>query len=63
MLPEYSGFNLKRARKAGKLPEPKMNLMYTAFRGYALDMLPSEPDTMKTAILEARGLTLLTGLF
>ena len=57
MIPEYSGFNVKRAREAGKLQEPKTKLMYTPF----LDMLPSEPDTMKTAMLEARRLTLLTG--
>ena len=50
IIPEYSGFNVKRAREAGKLSEPKTKLMYTPF----LDMLPSEPDTMKTAILEAK---------
>ena len=57
IIPEYSGFNVKRAREAGKLSEPKTKLMYTPF----LDMLPSEPDTMKTAMLEARKLMLLTG--
>ena len=50
IIQEYSGFNVKWAREAGKLPEPKTKLMYTPF----LDMLPSEPDTMKTAMLEAK---------
>lgn len=50
IIPEYSGFNLKRAREAGKLSEPKTKLMCTPF----LDMLPSEPDIMKIAMLEAK---------
>ena len=45
-----SGVNVKRAREAGKLSEPKTKLLYTPF----LDMLPSESDTVKTAILEAK---------
>ena len=47
MMPEYSGFNVKRACTAGKLLKPKTKLMYILF----LNKIPSEPDTMKTAML------------
>ena len=55
--PEYSGFNTKRARESGQQPGRKTGIVYTPF----LDMIPAEPDTMKTAMVEAQRLTLLTG--
>ncbi|KAL8594298.1 hypothetical protein ACOMHN_001000 [Nucella lapillus] len=55
--PEYSGFNTQRARSAGQQPQPKTAVVYSPF----LDMVPAEPDTMKTAIVEAQRLTHLTG--
>ena len=41
--PEFGGFNTKRAREEGQRPKSKMALVYTPF----LDMIPSEPDTIK----------------
>ncbi|KAL8613649.1 hypothetical protein ACOMHN_029741 [Nucella lapillus] len=55
--PEYSGFNTQRARSAGQQPQPKTAVVYSPF----LDMVPAEPDTMKTAMVEAQRLTHLTG--
>ena len=55
--PEYSGFNTKHARESGQQPGHKTGIVYTPF----LDMVPAEPDTMKTAMVEAQRLTLLTG--
>ena len=55
--PEYSGFNTKRARENGQQPGHKTGIVYTPF----LDMIPAEPDTMKTAMVEAQRLTILTG--
>ena len=55
--PEYSGFNTKRARENGQQPGHKTGIVYTPF----LDMVPAEPDTMKTAMVEAQRLTILTG--
>ena len=55
--PEYGGYNTRCARKAGQQPKRKTDLVYSPF----LDMLPSEPDTMKTAMVEAQHLTELTG--
>ncbi|KAL8610600.1 hypothetical protein ACOMHN_006319 [Nucella lapillus] len=55
--PEYSGFNTQRARSAGQQPQPKTAVVYSPF----LDMVPAEPDTMKTAMVEAQRLTNLTG--
>jgi len=55
--PEYSGFNTQRARRAEQQPQPKTAVVYNPF----LDMTPAEPDTMKTAMVEAQRLTHLTG--
>ncbi len=55
--PEYSGFNTKRARESGQQTQSKSGLVYTPF----LDMPPAEPDTMKTAMVEAQRLSELTG--
>ena len=54
--PEYSGFNTKCAGESGQQPGHKTGIVYTPFS----DMIPAEPDTMKTAMVEAH-LTLLTG--
>ena len=48
--PEYSGFNTKHARESGQQPGHKTGIVYTPF----LDMIPAEPDTMKTAMVEAQ---------
>ena len=55
--PEYSNFNTKLARESGQQPGHKTGIVYTLF----LDMVPAESDTMKTAMVEAQHLTLLTG--
>ena len=57
LSPEYNGFNTKHARESGQQPGRKTGIVYTPF----LDMIPAEPDTMKTAMVEAQRLTLLTG--
>ena len=54
---EYNGFNRKRARESGQQPGNKTGIIYTPF----LDMIPAEPDMMKTAMVEAQRLTSLTG--
>jgi len=54
---EYNGFNTKRAQESGQQPGNKTGIIYTPF----LDMIPAEPDTMKTAMVEAQCLTSLTG--
>ena len=55
--PEYSGFNTKHARESGQQPGHKTGIVYTLF----LNIVPAEPDTMKTAMVEAQHLKLLTG--
>ena len=55
--PEYGGFNTRNARERGQQVEKKTSVMYTPF----LDMTPSEPDTMKTAMVHAQHITALTG--
>ena len=54
---EDAGNNTQRARNAGQPPQRKTDVVYSPF----LDMIPSEPDTMKTAMVEAQRLTQLTG--
>jgi len=55
--PEYGGTNMTQARERGKQPEKKTTVLYTAF----LDITPAEPDTMKTAMVQAQHITTLTG--
>ena len=55
--PEYSGFNMKLARESGQQPGAKTSVVYTPF----LDMAPTEPDTMKTAMVQAQYISSLTG--
>lgn len=57
LCPEYGGFNTQKARERHEQPKSKTAVMYTPF----LDMPPAEPDTMKTALVEAQRLTSLTG--
>ena len=57
--PQFGGFNTQRARKEGAFPKSKTALVYTPVP--FLDMFPTEPDTMKTAMIEAQCLTVLTG--
>ena len=55
--PEYGGFNTKQTRVSGLQIKSRTSVVYTPF----LDMTPAEPDTMKTAMVQAQSLTSLTG--
>ena len=55
--PEYSGFNTKLCRETKVQKGYKTNAMYTPL----IDLKPSEPTTMLTAMYEAQRLTELTG--
>ena len=55
--PEYSGFNTKHVRESGQQQGHKTGIVYAPF----LDMVPAEPNMMKTAMVETQHLTLLTG--
>ena len=48
--PEFGGFNTKLTRIQGHGLKPHTKAMYTPL----IDMIPSDPTTMKTAMLEAR---------
>ena len=55
--PEFGGFNTKMAREQGHAIQPASKVMYTPL----LDMTPSDPDTMMTAMVQAQKLTNETG--
>jgi hypothetical protein len=55
--PEYGGFNTRMSRQQGQTPKPATVAVYTPL----IDMVPSDPDTMMTAMVEAQNLTKLTG--
>ena len=55
--PEYGGFNTKLAREQSHRLKPATTVMYTPF----IDMVPSDPDTIMTAMYEAQRLTVKCG--
>ena len=56
-IPEFSGFNTKITRMQGQGVKPYTKAMYTPL----IDMTPSDPTTMKTAMLESKMLTRVSG--
>ena len=56
-VPEFSGYNTREARKQGQSVGNATKAIYTPL----IDMVPSEPDTMMTAIVESQRLTNSTG--
>ena len=55
--PEHGGFNTKLAREQGHTQKPATIAVYTPL----IDMSPSDPDTIMTAMVEAMRLTEETG--
>ena len=55
--PEFHGYNTKLCREQGHLPQPKTKAIYLPL----IDMKPSDPDTMLTAMLRVQELTSQTG--
>ena len=55
--PEFGGFNTKLTRIQGHALTPRTKAIYTPL----IDMTPSDPNTIKTAKLEARRLTKKAG--
>ena len=55
--PEYGGFNTMLSRQQGQSIKPATIAVYTPL----IDMVPSDPDTMMTAMMEAKRLTEQTG--
>ena len=51
--PEYGGFNTRISREQGHTVKPATKAMYTPL----IDMTPSDPSTMLTAMVEAQRLT------
>ena len=51
--PEYNGFNVRFARNQGHSTKPATTAIYTPL----IDMTPSDPDTIMSAMLEAQRLT------
>ena len=51
--PEFNGFNTSVAREQGQAVKPKTQAVYLPL----IDMPPSDPDTMMTALQEAKRLT------
>ena len=56
-VPEYNGFNTRASQEQGQSIHPATKAIYTLL----IDMVPSEPDTIMTAMKEAQKLTLSTG--
>ena len=56
-IPEYSGYNTKERREKGVSCGKKTKCMYTPL----IDLTPSDPSTMMTAMVEAERLTNMTG--
>ena len=55
--PECHGYNTKLCREQGHLPQPKTKAIYLPL----IDMKPSDPDTMLTAMVRVQELTSQTG--
>ena len=55
---EFGGFNTKLTRMQGQGLKPRTKAMYTPL----IAMTPSDPTTMKSAMLEAKRLTKKAGL-
>ena len=55
--PEYHGYNTKHSREQGTLPQAKTKSLYSPL----IDMKPSDPDTMMTAMARVQELTSETG--
>ena len=55
--PEFGGFNIRKARERGQSLRPSTTTMYTPL----IDVVPSDPDTMMTAMCEAQRLTVKCG--
>ena len=55
--PEFHGYNTKLSKEEGHLPQPKMKVFYLPL----IDMKPSDPDTMLTAMMRVKELTAQTG--
>ena len=55
--PEFNGFNTSISRKQGQSVKPGTKAIYTPL----IDMVPADPDTMMTAMVEAKRLTEETG--
>ena len=51
--PEYNGFNVRQARYLGHSAKPATKAIYTPL----IDMIPSDPDTVMSTMLEAQRLT------
>jgi len=51
--PEYNGYNTSLARNQGRSPQPKTKTVYLPL----IDLVPSHPDTIMTAMTEAQQLT------
>ena len=54
--PEYGGFNTEMSRNQGQSLKRGTKAVYTPL----IDMVPSDPDTMMTAMVEAQRLTKLS---
>ena len=54
--PEYNGFNTEMARSQGHSVKPSTKAVYTPL----IDMKPSNPDTIRTAMVEAQRMTQIT---
>ena len=52
-IPEFNGYNTARAREHGHGVQPATKAVYRPL----IDMKPSDPDTMLTAMVEAQKLT------
>ena len=55
--PEFNGYNTKQSREQGLLPQAKTKTLYIPL----IDMKPSDPDTMMTAMTKVQQLTSETG--
>ncbi len=48
--PEFAGYNTKLCREQGQASQPPTRAIYTPL----IDMDPADPDTMLTAMVEAK---------
>lgn len=55
--PEFHGYNTQKSRALGHLPQAKTRVLYLPL----IDMKPSDPDTMMTAMTRVQELTSKTG--
>ena len=55
--PEYAGYNTAKARDSGRSLQPKTNIEYKPL----IDMNPSNPDTIMTALVKAQKFSDYTG--